>query len=93
MCTIALHSILASGLNLPDAGSRLYEIMKKHMDNNEKIVIDMTDVTALSSVLLNTSIGKIIDDNGIDFLKSNISFIKITKQQAERLTDYLSKYK
>ena len=93
MCTIALHSILDSGLNLPDAGSKLYEIMKKHMDNNEKIVIDMTDVTALSSVFLNTSIGKIIDDNGIDFLKSNISFIKITKQQAERLTDYLSKYK
>lgn len=93
MYTISLQSILNSGLSLPEAGSNLYDIIDGHTKDNEKVVIDMTDVTSLSSVFLNTSIGRVIDEKGIDFLKSNISFVKITKQQAERLTDYLSKYK
>lgn len=93
MCTILLHTILDSGVNLPDAGVLLYETIQKKADRGEKVVIDMTDVTSLSSVFLNTSIGKVIDQYGIDFLKKNISFVKITKQQAERLKDYLIKYK
>ena len=93
MCTIQLNKILSSGLYLPDAGNNLYERIKQQSECNEKVIIDMTDVTSLSSVFLNTSIGRIIDEKGINFLKENISFIKITRQQAERLKEYLSKYK
>lgn len=53
----------------------------------------MEGVSSLPSMFLNVSIGKFIDKFGFETLKKKISFAKITKLQAERLTDYISRYK
>lgn len=91
MCTIVLKNIINTASNLPDAGSILFDRINDAFMSKEKVIIDMEDITSLSSVFLNTSIGKVIDVYGISKLKQDVSFSKITRQQAERLKEYLSK--
>lgn len=50
-------------------------------------MVDMTGASYLPSVFLNISVGRILDQFGDESLKRHISFAKITKQQADRLTD------
>ena len=68
-------------------------IIRENMNSSDKITIDMEGVSSLPSMFLNVSIGKFIDEFGFETLKKKISFTKITKLQAERLTDYISRYK
>lgn len=93
MCTIVLKDILNNTPALPDAGIILYNRIKEASGQFEQVMIDMSSITALPSIFLNTSIGRIIDDYGVDWLKKNISFQNITRQQAERLRDYLVRYR
>lgn len=79
------------GKDFPDAGRSLFELIKKDMDACDKITINMEGVSSLPSMFLNVSIGKYIDEFGLDSLKRKVSFTKITKAQAERLTEYISK--
>ena len=81
------------GKDFPMAGSSLYDIIRENMNSSDKITIDMEGVSSLPSMFLNVSIGKFIDEFGFETLKKKISFTKITKLQAERLTDYISRYK
>ena len=77
---------------LPDAGDLFYSQIIKGLNKSEKVIIDMTDVTAMPSIFLNVSIGRIIDEMGMDKVKNNIVFTMITKQQALRLKEYMLKY-
>ena len=79
------------GKTYPQAGSELYDILVQKMDE-PKIVLDMTGVTILPSMFLNVSIGKFIDNYGLDTLRSKISFHKISVSQAQRIKDYVQKY-
>ena len=79
------------GKTFPQAGSELYDILVQKMDE-PKIVLDMTGVTILPSMFLNVSIGKFIDNYGLDTLRSKISFHKISVSQAQRIRDYVQKY-
>lgn len=92
MCTILLKNIIDSKPQLQDAGDDFYVRINDCLDMNENVVVDMSDVTSLPSIFLNVSIGRVIDDRGVDVLKRSISFVKITKQQAERLKEYLNRY-
>lgn len=62
------------------------------METSDRVIVDMSDVTALPSVFLNVSIGRLIDGWGLDKLKNNLVFTMITKQQAMRHRDYIVKY-
>lgn len=93
MCTIVLKDIMDSSALLPEAGNLFYTQVLKGMENSEKVIVDMSDVTALPSVFLNVSIGRLIDEKGIETLKNNLVFTMITKQQAIRLRDYIVKYR
>ena len=90
MCTINIQTLL-EGKTYPQAGSELYDILVQKMDE-PKIILDMTGVTILPSMFLNVSIGKFIDNYGLDTLKSKISFNKISASQAQRIRDYVQKY-
>ena len=92
MCTIVLKDIMDSSTLLPEAGSLFYSQVVKGIENSDKVVVDMSDVTALPSVFLNVSIGRLIDEWGLEKLKNNLVFTMITKQQAMRLRDYIVKY-
>lgn len=78
--------------NLVDAGECLYKSIKNAVSHQDKLCIDMEGVTSLPSILLNVSLGRVIDEDGKDKLKQSVGFVKITKQQAIRLRDYMSRY-
>lgn len=92
MCTIVLKDIMNSTTLLPEAGDLFYLQIVNGVESSDKVIIDMTDVTALPSVFLNVSIGRLIDEWGMDKLKKSMAFTMITKQQALRLRDYMVKY-
>lgn len=90
MCTIKLYDVMA-GKNFPEAGSSLFDLIKKNMDSCDKITINLEGVSSLPSMFLNVSIGRYIEEFGLESLRKKISFVKITKAQAERITEYISK--
>lgn len=90
MCTIKLYDVM-SGKDFPDAGNSLYDLIKNNIDSCDKITINLEGVSSLPSMFLNVSIGRFIEEYGIESLKNKISFVKITKSQAERITEYIEK--
>jgi len=90
--TIVLKDIINNAGLLPEAGDLFYAKIVEGIENSERVIVDMSEVTALPSVFLNVSIGRLIDEWGMDKLKNNLSFTMITKQQAIRLKDYIAKY-
>lgn len=74
----------------PDAGVALYDAIVANMDS-DKIVLDMTDVTTMPSMFLNTSIGKFIEVYGVELLRNKIAFAKITSTQATRIKEYINR--
>lgn len=90
MCTIKLYDVM-TGKDFPDAGSSLYDLIKDNLSSCDKVVIDLEGVSSLPSMFLNVSIGRFIDEFGLDALKKKISFTKITRSQAERITEYVEK--
>ena len=91
MCTIKISDILV-GRNYPDAGRVLYNLMVDNKDKYEKIILDMDGVSSLPSMFLNTYIGKMIEDFGVDSVRL-LSFRKITRLQAQRIKEYVDRYK
>ena len=92
MCIILLKDIINSADLLTDAGEVFYRRLVDAISKDEKVVVDMTGVSYIPSVFLNVSVGRILDQFGTGSLKRHMSFAKITKQQAGRLTDYIAKY-
>lgn len=92
MCKIILKPLM-EGKNYPDAGEALFHEIEKHINDSEKVVVDMTGIDALPSMFLNTSIGRVIDSYGKQMLKDHVAFTMVTKSQVLRLQDYLERYK
>ncbi len=91
MCTIKVIDIMQNN-TYPEAGYALFLLMEEHMEKGEKINLDLAGVDVLPSMLLNMSIGKYIETYGYKELQKRLSFSSITKSQAERIKDYVSKY-
>ena len=82
MCTIKLNTIMRSD-DFVASGGLLFNKMKAAIENADRVVVDMEDVTSLPSMFLNVSFGKFIDEYVVD---------RLTKQQPERISDYIEKY-
>lgn len=89
MCTIKLNDIMV-GKEFPDSGNDLYSFILANKDKCDRIVIDMEGVSSLPSIFLNVSLGRYIEEFGIDNIKK-LSFTHITKTQAERISEYVKK--
>ena len=76
MCTISVNNLMKDK-SYPEAGGALFDAIVANLDS-EKIILDMTDVTTMPSMFLNTSLGKFIEVYGVDLLRSKIAFVKIT---------------
>ncbi|MBR8707105.1 STAS-like domain-containing protein [Bacteroides pyogenes] len=90
MYMIKLYDVM-SGRDFPDAGRHLHDLMVDNA-NSDKIIINLDGVSLLPSMFLNVSIGRFIDRYGVEYLKRKISFINITKSQAERMKEYIDRY-
>ena len=84
--------VLQQSEDLSVAGNSFYNSIKQAISNNDKLSVNMDGVTSLPSVFLNISLVRIIDEEGKDKLKQYVGFVRITKQQAVRLSDYLQRY-
>lgn len=93
MCVFNMNTALQQSKDYSVAGQYLYKSIKEAIANNDRLSVDMDGVTSLPSVFLNVSLGRIIDEEGKDKLKQYVGFVKITKQQALRLKDYMMRYK
>lgn len=92
MKKIILRNIIDSTPALTESGDDFYRELSMLIAKDEKIVVDMTGVGSLPSVFLNISIGRVIDEYGLVKLREHVSFVSITRQQASRLREYVSKY-
>ena len=90
MYTIDLKTILANH-SYPDAGLALYQQLVDKIENEDKIILNLRNVDMLPSMFLNMSIGKIIEDFGVDKLKK-IIFAEITQIQAEKIRNYVTRF-
>ena len=88
--TIIIKDIL-NGRAFPEAGAFLYEMMVNNIDTTDKFIWDLSGVSELPSMFLNMCLGKFVKEKGADFVKGKISFTNITKAQALRIVDYVSK--
>lgn len=91
MCTIKLQAVM-QGRTYPDAGMELFNMLQGILKEEKKIVLDMNGVLSLPSMFLNVSIGRIIEEYGIDVLKQKISFAHIRATEAARIQDYVSRF-
>lgn len=92
MYTFNMSIVLQQSEDLSVAGNSFYNSIKQAISNNDKLSVNMDGVTSLPSVFLNISLGRIIDEEGKEKLKQYVGFVRITKQQAIRLSDYLQRY-
>jgi len=91
MEAIELKNLLNDN-SYPEAGSILFDIIKKAIVSSDKAIIDMKDVISIPTMFMNTSFGAILDEFSMEELKSTISFKNISKSQIERIQKYLSDY-
>jgi hypothetical protein len=91
MCTIKLQPIM-EGRSFPDSGDALFQMIEEKLPTEEKIILDMVDVVSLPSMFLNVSIGKFIENHGIELLKKKIAFANISTSQIERLKVYINSF-
>ena len=90
---IIMNDILKSSNDLEHAGNVLYDNIKDAITRKEQVSINMNGVSSLPSILLNVSLGRIIDEKGKETLKNYVVFRQITKQQVLRLKDYMMRYR
>lgn len=91
MCTIKLQAVM-QGRTYPDAGMELFRMLEGKLETENKIVLDMEGVLSLPSMFLNVSIGRVIEEYGMDVLKQKISFTHIRATEATRLQDYVRRF-
>ena len=84
MCTIKVFLIM-QGRDYPTAGEALYHTMVTHLNDEDRVVLDMDGVLLLPSMFLNVSIGRLANEKGVDFVKNKISFSHIKASDAQRI--------
>jgi hypothetical protein len=90
MCTINISEYLV-GRSYPEAGDVVYQKIVHEMNHGDKIILNLSDVDSLPSMFLNVSIGRYVDNFGIESLKKKISFANISASQIERIKKYIGK--
>lgn len=91
-----LYSISVSeimqGRTYPSAGECLYGILVSHFDQNDKIVLDLKDVDLVPSMFLNTSIGRLINERGLESVRKRLAFRNASQGQIHKIKNYVHSY-
>lgn len=70
---------------LPEDGDKVFNSLKRALEENKKIVISFQNVEKLTTAFLNNAIGKLYKDFGEDKIKQNLSVENITESGKVRL--------
>ena len=88
--TISVYAIMQNR-DYPTAGEILYrEIMSRKADPT--IVLDMEGISLLPSMFLNPSLGRIIKENGVEYIKDRIVFKNIKSSDSKRIIEYVKRF-
>lgn len=90
MKTLDLRQIV-SDFSSNSAGFTLYSVLQKEMESNSDVILVVDKDMTLSSSFLNSSIGAILEEYGINKFKQNIKF-QGSKSQFHRMRDYINVY-
>ena len=91
MVFISVSPVLMEN-DYPTAGSIIYKMIMRDVDSVDKIVLDMDGVSLIPSMFLNTSLGRIIKERGVDFVKQKFSFSHIKASDANRIREYVGRF-
>ena len=91
MTTIVLNDIFKGAYSSVD-GYCLYCMLNPYFLTGDTVELSMKGFPVMSSSFFNSSFGKLIDENGMDKLRSTIKFINITQSQANLIGRYLKLY-
>lgn len=91
MISITVFPIM-QGNDYPTAGNLLYGMIMKDIDREDKIVLNMEGVSLIPSMFLNTSLGRIIHERGVPFVKAKFGFSNIKASDANRIRDYVGRF-
>lgn len=75
----------------PDAGKALYDAILLSLDS-DKIILDFNGISSVPSMFLNVSIGRLISERGVEFIKGKIGFSNITASQVQRIKEYVGRF-
>lgn len=87
-----LISSMIDGRSYPDAGCMLYDAIVLDADSSDRIILDFNGVSSVPSMFLNVSIGRLISERGVAFIKGKIAFSNITASQVQRIKDYVNRF-
>ena len=73
-------------------GVALYCAISNVFNVSDVIILSFSGIDAISSSFLNSSIGNIIDDRGIDVLKNKIKITHYTPSLANDIKRYIAQY-
>lgn len=75
------------------AGTELYDLLNKYIQEKQQIELSLKDATAISSSFFNTSFGAIIENYGFVVLKQYIKLTEADKFQASIMKLYIESAK
>ena len=73
-------------------GDKLFALIKKHFDQGRKVVLSFSEIQGMTSSFLNSSLGALVDEYGIDFLRKKMTLTKYRSSQMNMIKEYLSFY-
>ncbi len=60
-------------------GDRVYNLIKKAFENNEKVILSFQNIEIVTTAFLNTAIGQLYRDHDENFIRQNLSVSKISE--------------
>lgn len=88
MKKIIVKDLIKSGsATSPEKAKPLYDILVKSVDNKEKVLVDFSNLTTITTAFLNSSIGKLYSKYSPDTLNEFITLDgkTLTKLQFDKL--------
>lgn len=85
-------SEIMQGVNYPEAGDRLYGVLLDNLDKDARIVLDFNGITLVPSMFLNTSLGRLIKERGVDVVKRKLGFCNIPMSQMAHIKEYVKRF-
>lgn len=86
---LEVAAIVASGLSNAD-GFTLYSAILPHLRAGHKVILSLANAPAFTSSFLNSSLGTLADEFGLDLFKGQLAFTDYRAIQAEQLRAYVA---
>ena len=90
MISISVLPIMQKN-DYPTAGDVLYNLILQSIDE-DKIILDMKDVSLMPSMFLNMFLGRLINEKGVSFVREKFTFSNIKASDANRIKEYVGRF-